>query len=334
LCKTQAKETMPKKKVLSGTRPTGPLHLGHLEGILRNWVKLQDDYDCSYFIADLHYLTARSDTGCLQEYIRDVVIDLLSVGINPDRSTLFVQSHIPEHYQLHLLLSMITPIGWLERCPTYKEQVQQLGLGDAVGYGMLGYPVLMATDIVIHDADYVPIGEDQLPHLEVPREIVRRFNSLYGQVLVEPQALLTPVKRLLGTDRRKMSKSYGNAIYLKDSPEQISKLVATMITDPQRPRRDDPGHPEECNVFVYHGIYNSLRTEEIARDCKPGKLGCRECKQELAKAIIAELSPIQAKRKELEAKPEYIKKVLSAGDAAAQKSASATLSRVFRAMKL
>jgi tryptophanyl-tRNA synthetase len=325
---------MPKKKVLSGTRPTGPLHLGHLEGILRNWVKLQDDYDCSYFIADLHYLTTRTDTSQLQEYIRDVVIDLLSVGIDPERSTLFVQSHIPEHYQLHLLLSMITPVGWLERCPTYKEQVQQLGLGDSVGYGMLGYPVLMATDIVIHDADFVPIGEDQLPHLEVTREIVRRFNSLYGQVLVEPKALLTPVKRLLGTDRRKMSKSYGNAIYLKDSPEQISKLVATMVTDPKRPRRSDPGHPEECNVFVYQGIYNCQRTAEIAKDCKQGILGCRECKQELAKAIIAELSPIQANRKELEANPKYIKEVLSAGDAAAQKSASATLSRVFKAMKL
>lgn len=325
---------MAKKKVLSGTRPTGPLHLGHLEGILRNWAELQDEYDCSYFIADLHYLTDRSDTGRLQDYIRDVAIDLLSVGIDPQRSTLFVQSHIPEHYQLHLLLSMITSVSWLERCPIYKEQVKELGLGETVGYGMLGYPVLMATDIVIHDADYVPIGEDQLPHLEMTREIVRRFNNTYGAVLIEPQALLTPVKRLLGTDRRKMSKSYGNAIYLKDSPQQIRNMVATMITDPKRPRKEDVGHPDECNVFSYHQIYNSARSEGIAADCKTAKLGCKECKGELADAIIEELAPIKAKRSELEADPDYVKDVLATGDTRARQVASATLKRVMTAMRL
>jgi len=325
---------MAKKKVLSGTRPTGPLHLGHLEGILRNWAELQDEYDCSYFIADLHYLTDRSDTGQLQDYIRDVAIDLLSVGIDPQRSTLFVQSHIPEHYQLHLLLSMITSVSWLERCPIYKEQVKELGLGETVGYGMLGYPVLMATDIVIHDADYVPIGEDQLPHLEMTREIVRRFNNTYGAVLIEPQALLTPVKRLLGTDRRKMSKSYGNAIYLKDSPQQIRNMVATMITDPKRPRKEDAGHPEECNVFSYHQIYNSARSEGIAVDCKTTKLGCKECKGELADAIIEELAPIKAKRTELEADHDYVKDVLATGDTRARQVASATLKRVMTAMRL
>jgi len=325
---------MDKKKVLSGTRPTGPLHLGHLEGILRNWVNLQEDYDCSYFIADLHYFTDRSEAKHLQEFVYDVAIDLISSGIDPKRATLFVQSHIPQHYQLHLLLSMITPVGWLERCPTYKEQVSEMGLGDSVGYGMLGYPVLMATDIVIHDADFVPIGEDQLPHMEVTREIVRRFNGIFGDVLKEPQALLTPVRRLLGVDRRKMSKSYGNAIYLKDSPEQIRSLVANMITDPKRPRKEDVGHPDECNVYTYQEIYNSGRLEEIAEDCRKAKLGCKECKGELAEAVIKKLEPIKERRSQLEAKPDFITDVLVAGDKKAKESASITLKRVMEAMKL
>jgi len=252
-----------KKRILSGMRPTGPLHLGNLHGALLNWVQMQDQYDCFYFIADWHALTSDyENTDKITGYVREMMIDWLSVGLSPEKSTLFVQSHIKEHAELFLLLSMITPVPWLERNPTYKDQIVQLSNKDLSTFGFLGYPVLQAADIIMYKANGVPVGIDQVPHVEITREIARRFNYLYGEVFPEPDSILTKTPKILGTDRRKMSKSYNNAIYLGDSPENIRKTVATMITDPQRARKSDPGNPEVCNVFECHKIYTDIDTKQ------------------------------------------------------------------------
>jgi tryptophanyl-tRNA synthetase len=323
-----------RENILAGIRPTGPSHLGHYEGIYKNWVKLQDDYNCTYEIADLHTLTDRLDHSQLKENILEVAIDLISVGIDPEKSILFVQSDLSEHYELFLLLSMVTPVSWLERCPTYKEQVQQLNLGDTVGYGLLGYPVLQAVDICIHKGQFVPIGEDQLPHLEITREIVRRFNHYYGDTLIEPQPILSKTPRLLGTDNRKMSKSYNNAIFLKDTPDIIRKKVLSMITDPERKRRNDPGHPDVCNIFSYYKIFKPEIIKDRERNCMEAKIGCKECKEEMAETLIKYLSDFQKRRKELEDKPEVIEEILNIGAERAKINAKEVLTSVKEALKI
>jgi len=328
-------ETRKKKgKILSGIRPTGPCHIGHYEAIMKNWAQLQYEYECSYEVADLHALTDRTDTRDLQDNIFEVLIDLLSVGIDPNISTLFIQSHLPEHSELHLLLSMVTPVSWLELCPTYKEKREEVQQGVGISYGLLGYPVLMATDIIVHKGEFVPVGEDQLPHLELTREIARRFNNLYGNVLIEPQAILTKTPRILGIDNRKMSKSYGNSIYLKDTDDVMRDKVMIMITDPQRAYRKDPGHPEVCNVFSFHLLYNVDRAREIESDCRAAKIGCKECKKELAEKIIEKFKEYKEKRAEFEKKKDYIDDVIREGDKKAKEVASDTIARVKEAMRI
>jgi len=327
---------VPKKgRILSGHRPTGRLHLGHLEGTLRTWAALQDDYECFFEIADWHALTtAYEDTEPLRENIEQVAIDWLAAGLDPERSVLFVQSDVKEHAELHLLLSMVTPVSWLERCPTYKDQQQQLGEERTAGYGFLGYPVLQAADIIIYKADTVPIGEDQLPHLELTREIVRRFNHIYGPVFPEPQAKLSQFPVIPGTDGRKMSKSYGNTIDLNDSPEAIAEKIRKMFTDPEKIYQGDPGHPDKCPVFVYHNIYNKERTEHIKPSCQSGELGCVDCKAELIEHLLVALEPIMQRRTDLEADRSVVREVLAAGAESAREVAAQTMIKVRAAMKI
>ncbi|MBW2038621.1 MAG: tryptophan--tRNA ligase [Deltaproteobacteria bacterium] len=289
---------MEKRRVVSGMRPTGKTHLGHIHGILENWRGLQDEYECFYFAADWHALTSEyKNTSVINESLTEMFIDWLSVGLDPQRSTLFVQSWIKEHAELHLLLSMITPLGWLERNPTYKEQQEELGDKELGTYGFLGYPVLQAADILMYKGNYVPVGRDQLPHLEITREIARRFNYLYREVFPLPEALLTEVPNLLGIDGRKMSKSYNNAIYISDPEEVLAAKIEQMITDPQRGYRKDPGDPEVCSVFSYHRIYTDPEVvREIDRDCRRAGIGCTECKRILVKRVKEYLAPIQEKR--------------------------------------
>ena len=299
-----------KQRVLSGMRPSGRLHLGHLHGALSNWVELQKSYDCFYFVADWHALTTEyENTSNIKNNSIDMVIDWLSVGVDPEKSTIFVQSQLPEHAELYLFLSMITPLPWLERCPTYKEQLKEIKLRDLHTYGFLGYPVLQAADILIYKADKVPVGEDQLPHLELTREIARRFNSFYGEILAEPKALLTKTPKVPGNDGRKMSKSYNNCVYLSDEPNIISKKVSAYITDPARIHPADLGHPEICPVFSLHKIY-SENHKEIGGSCEKGKIGCVKCKQMLTSEIVKSIEPIQKKQKEFKQNPEAINKIL------------------------
>jgi tryptophanyl-tRNA synthetase len=327
-------------------RPTGRLHLGHLHGALENWVRLQEEYDCFFFVADWHALTTDfEDVSGIAPSVSEMVIDWLSVGLDPERCTLFRQSAVKEHAELYLLLSMITPVGWLERNPTFKEMREEIQGKDLSGHGFLGYPVLQAADIVMYGARRVPIGVDQLPHLELTREIVRRFNHLYGDVLVEPQHLLSPAPKLLGVDNRKMSKSYGNAILLSDPPEEVERKVMQMITDPARKRRHDPGDPDVCNVFSFHKIYKTeavtaahvdlLPLEEVARQCRSAELGCVEDKKQLAREINAALdATIRPRRAALEKDPGRVEKILAAGSEKARGAASETMGRVRRAMGL
>lgn len=265
---------MSKKIILSGTRPTGNIHLGNYFGALENWVRLQEDYDCHFFIADWHALTTGyADTEKLKENTLSLMADFLAVGLDPDKSTLFLQSSVLEHAELFLLLGMNTPLSWLERCPTYKDLMANMGEKDIATYGFLGYPALQAADILIYKADFVPVGEDQLPHLEITREIARRFNYIYGkEVFPEPMPLLTKSKVLPGTDGRKMSKSYNNTIALADTPEEVKKKVMSMITDPARIRKDDPGHPDVCTVFAFHKVFNESMVPEIESSCKGGSI--------------------------------------------------------------
>lgn len=328
--------TRPRPRILSGMRPTGRLHIGNFVGALQNWIKLQDDYECYHFVADWHMLTTDyADVGALQENILEMVTDWLAAGLDPQKATFFVQSRLPEHAELHLLFSMITPLGWLERVPTYKEQLENLQGRDLHTYGFLGYPVLQAADILIYKAGYVPVGEDQVPHVELTREIARRFNHLYKPVFPEPEALLTPSPRLPGTDGRKMSKSYGNAIFLSDPPAVVSKKVAGMMTDPARKRRSDPGNPDVCPVFDFHKIFSPPDVvDRVNRECRTAEIGCVECKTLMAESLNRALAPIQERRKYFEQNPNEVWDILEEGTRKARTVAQETMAEARSAMNL
>jgi tryptophanyl-tRNA synthetase len=324
-----------KGRILSGMRPTGELHLGHVIGALRNWVALQSEYDCFYFVADHHALMSEYHRPeVIRESTLANVADWIACGVDPEQSTIFVQSHVPEHAELHLILSCITPLGWLERCPTYKEQLVELEKGgkDVRNYAFLGYPVLQAADIILYKANHVPVGEDQIPHLELTREIVRRFNATFcksgTEIFPEPLAKLTAVPRLLGLDRRKMSKSYGNCILLSDPAEDVARKISTMFTDPKRVRRADPGHPEECNVHDYYRAFAPERADEVAGKCRAAEWGCTDCKKDLAATLNVSLDPIRAKRAELLGDKAALEKILREGNERARTVAAATMKEV------
>lgn len=322
---------MVKGRILSGMRPTGTLHIGHLS-VLQNWVQLQEDYNCYYTIADLHALTtAYDEAGKIEEYVREMLLDWLSVGIDPERSVVFVQSQVKEHAELHLLLSMVTPLSWLERVPTYKEQIQQFRKEgkDISTYGFLGYPLLQAADIMVYRADAVPVGEDQLPHLELCREIVRRFNYLYQTKLFpEPQAKLSRVSVLPGVDGRKMSKSYNNDIPINCDPQALWARVRMMVTDPERIHVTDLGHPDVCTVFAYQQMYAPQEIEEIREECEKARIGCVACKQKLAEKMNEVLEPIRERRSALEADEAFLKDVLAEGGKRAHEEAGRTMEQV------
>jgi tryptophanyl-tRNA synthetase len=325
------------KRVVSGMRPTGRLHLGHLVGALQNWEQLQRQYDCFYFVADWHALTSHyASTGQIVEDALDNAADWLGAGVDPEKSTLFVQSMVPEHAELYLLLQMITPIPWLERVPTYKEQMEQLAERDLSNLGFLGYPLLQTADVIIYDAHYVPVGDDQVPHLELSREVVRRFHGFYGEIFVEPQPLLTPTPRLPGLDNRKMSKSYNNTIDLSDSPDDVVKKIRQMYTDPKRVRADIPGTVEGNPVFIYHDAFNpdKAEVEDLKARYRAGKVGDVEVKTKLAAAVNAMLDPIRARRAEALKRPGYLKDVLVEGSKRARAVAQETMVRVRNAVKL
>jgi tryptophanyl-tRNA synthetase len=322
---------MAKQVILSGMQPTGQLHLGNLEGALRHWVKLQSDYEMYCCIVDWHALTSDYDqTSELRGRIIEVAIDYLSAGLDPEKCAIFIQSQVKEHAELHLLFSMIVPIPWLERVPSYKEKSVELGLDS---YGFLGYPLLQAADILIYKANWVPVGKDQLPHIELTREVARRFNGLYGDVFPEPQGKLSQAPAILGTDNRKMSKSYNNHICMGESEESTAKKISTMYTDPTKIRMGDPGHPDECPVYLLHKIYNPDH-KGIHRDCSTGKLGCVKCKKICAEQTNNALGPIRQKRAELEKDLTYVKKVLESGADRARAKAQQTMEDVRKAMKL
>jgi tryptophanyl-tRNA synthetase len=325
-----------KGSVLSGMRPTGKLHLGHLEGALKNWLDLQREYDCHYFVADWHALTTDfADPSGIRASTRDMVLDWLAVGLDPTRSTIFVQSGILEHAELFLLLGMFTPLPWLFRNPTYKEQQQEIRDKDLSNLGFLGYPVLQAADILMYRADFVPVGVDQVPHLELTREIARRFNALYGETLKEPQAKLTEVPKIPGTDGRKMSKSYGNAVFLADSPDQVAAKLKPMVTDPARIRRKDPGDPAVCPVFTLHQTFSSPEEREwAAAGCRTAGIGCLQCKDVLIANVNNRLAPIRTRREDLAADPGRVDRVLEEGTARAREDARRTMRDVRAAMKL
>jgi len=326
---------MNKKKVLSGIQPTGRLHLGNLIGAIENWVELQDKYECYFFLADLHALTTAYDrTQDLKGDIKEAAIDLLSSGLSPEKCVLFRQSDIPEHSELNLLFSMITPLPWLERVPTYKSKIEELAEKDLGTYGFLGYPVLQAADILIYKADFVPVGQDQLPHIELTREIARRFNYFYGNVFSEPKDLLTEFPVLPGLDGRKMSKSYKNTIAISDAPEIIRKKVSSMITDPARVKKEDKGHPEVCSVYDFYKVFAKEREDKVARECREARRGCVECKKELAGTLIEYLAPVHKKRKEFEKDPRRLERILAEGAGKARRVAAKTLEEAKRSMGL
>jgi tryptophanyl-tRNA synthetase len=325
------------KVVLSGMRSTGKIHLGNYFGALKNWVELQDGYRCFYMAADWHALTSDyADTAGIVPSGLDMVADWIAAGIDPERSTLFVQSLVPEHAELHLLLSMTVPLGWLERVPTYKEQMDQLSEKDLSTLGFLGYPLLQTADIIMYNAQFVPVGEDQVPHLELSREIVRRYHNFYGQLFVEPKPLLTKVSRLPGLDNRKMSKSYGNTIDLSDDTETVRKKVMKMYTDPNRVRADTPGTVEGNPVFLYHDAFNPdlAEIEDLKTRYRAGKVGDVEVKTKLAKALNAHLEPMRVRRAELLAKPSALRELIFEGSRKARAVAQETMARVRDAVKL
>jgi tryptophanyl-tRNA synthetase len=325
-----------KKRILSGMRPTGPLHLGNYHGALDNWITMQETYDCFFFIADWHALTSDYENpGNIQRFVQEMMIDWLSAGLSPEKCTLFVQSSVMEHAELFLLLSMITPVPWLERNPTYKDQIVQLENKDLSTFGFLGYPVLQAADIIMYKASGVPVGIDQVPHIEITREIARRFNYLYGHIFPEPDAILTESSKILGLDRRKMSKSYNNAIYLSNSPEEIRTKVATMVTDPDRARRKDPGNPEICNVFEFHKLYSPQTVgAEINGQCRSAAIGCVDCKKIMAENLISALTPIREKRKYFEDRPETVQEIIASGNQKARAVARQTMQEVRSAIHI
>lgn len=324
-----------KKKILSGMRPSGKLHLGNYVGALSQWVDLQYKYKCFFMIADWHALTTEyQNTKELKNNVVDVILDWLAVGLNPEQATIFVQSEVKQHAELSLLLSMFTPLAWLERCPTYKDQIKQLENKEIETHGFIGYPVLQAADIVIYKADCVPIGEDQVPHLELTREIVRRFNFYHGDTFIEPQAILSKTPRLLGFDGRKMSKSYNNCIFLSDSKETILEKSKLMITDPARIKKSDLGHPEVCSVFDYQKVFNSEAASEIDSACRKATIGCVECKKKLAETINNLFEPWRGRRAEFESKPGKIKDIILSGNDVAKKTTEETMVEVRERLNL
>ncbi|MGD9158100.1 MAG: tryptophan--tRNA ligase [Desulfobacteraceae bacterium] len=320
-----------KKRIVSGMRSTGKLHLGHLHGALNNWMNLQEEYECFFFVADWHALTSEyANSKIIKESVHEILKDWISAGLDPEKATFFIQSDIKEHAELHLLFSMITPLPWLERNPTYKDQLKELTQKDLYTYGFLGYPVLQAADILLYKANGVPVGEDQAPHLELTREIARRFNHLYQkEVFPEPATILAPTSRILGLDRRKMSKSYNNSIYLTDTDKEIMTRVSQMITDPQRARKSDPGDPDICNVFTFHQIYSPEDTvNQINEECRKAEIGCVECKKMMAVNLINALQPIREKRNELDSHPDMVKEIIDKGNKRAKSIAEETMGEV------
>jgi len=356
--KSAAQPAPANRRVLSGMRPTGKLHIGHYVGALQNWVRLQNDYDCFFFVADWHALTTNyADTSRVKQDTTEIAIDWLSAGLDPEKATLFIQSHVPQHAELHLLLSMMTPVGWLERVPTYKEMRENLKDRDLGTYGFLGYPVLMTSDILMYQAAFVPVGEDQVPHVEITREIARRFNQFYwkpsktrsGRILrgaavpeekrayvfPEPQPLLTPAPKLPGTDGRKMSKSYGNFISLSDPETVVRQKLKTMVTDPARVRRTDPGNPDVCPVGDLHKIFSSKETmEKVNIGCRSAGIGCIECKGWVADHIMEVLNPMQERRRPFEQNPKMAWDILEAGSERARRAAQETLEQAHEAMHM
>jgi tryptophanyl-tRNA synthetase len=343
------------RRVLSGMRPTGKLHIGHYVGALQNWVRLQSEYDCFFFVADWHALTTDyADTSRVKENLLEMTFDWLAAGLDPEKATLFIQSHVPQHAELHLLLSMMTPLGWLERVPTYKEQKENIKEKDLNTYGFLGYPVLMTSDILMYQAAYVPVGEDQVAHVEITREIARRFNGFYPRsgtgrtglvlpinsvppppVFPEPKPLLTKAAKLPGLDGRKMSKSYGNSILLSDPEAEVRRKLKPMVTDPARVRRTDPGNPDICPVGDLHKIFSSPETiAEVYQGCTTAGIGCIQCKTWVADNIVSILNPIQERRRKYEENPKLAWDILEAGSASARKAADATLGEVREAMHM
>ncbi|HVO22873.1 MAG TPA: tryptophan--tRNA ligase [Candidatus Margulisiibacteriota bacterium] len=330
--------------IVSGMRPTGRLHLGHLHGALRNWVRLQNERRCFFFVADWHALTTDPEhTSKIQTNGIEMVADWLAAGLDPKRAVIFRQSAIKEHAELHLLLSMITPTPWLLRNPTVKEQARDLGLlatdDEAevakLNYGLLGYPVLQAADVLIYKAAGVPVGVDQAPHIELTREIARRFNNYYGDVFPEPEALLTEVAKVPGTDGRKMSKSYNNAVFLSDPPEEIDAKLSRMMTDPRRVRRSDPGEPNDCPAFNLHRIYCTPdEIDYVTKGCRTAGIGCLDCKKVMIKHVISDLAPIRERRAALERRPQEVTAVLERGNEQARSVAAATMRDVRDAMAL
>lgn len=335
------------KRVLSGMRPTGLLHLGHYHGVLKNWLKLQADYDCFFFVADWHALTTHyEDPKIIAASVWDMVIDWLAAGVDPNQATIFIQSQVPEHAELHVLLSMLTPLSWLERVPSYKDQQEKLREKDLATYGFLGYPLLQSADILAYKASFVPVGEDQVSHIELTREVARRFNYLYGQqpglpreeyrvILPEPQALLTAAAKMPGLDGQKMSKSYHNTLSLRETPEAVAKKLRTMPTDPARIRLKDPGNPAHCPVWKLHQVYSSAETQAwVQNGCQSASIGCIACKQPVIEAVTAELAPIQQRAQALAADPAQVRTILANGCERARATAQATLVEVRQALGL
>jgi tryptophanyl-tRNA synthetase len=333
-----------KKIIVSGMRPTGRLHLGHLHGALRNWIRLQAEARCFFFVADWHALTTDPEhTSKIAENTRDMVADWLAVGLDPQKAVIFTQSVVKEHAELHLLLSMITPTPWLVRNPTVKEQARDLGLLGSeddtevmkLNYGLLGYPVLQSADVLLYKATGVPVGVDQAPHIELTREIARRFNNFYGNVFPEPDTILTEVPKVPGTDGRKMSKSYNNAVFLSDTPKDVDARLSRMMTDPRRVRRTDPGEPNDCPAFNLHRIYCTPdEIDYVSNGCRTAGIGCLDCKKVMIKHVIAELAPIHERRVALEADPEQVTATLERGNQQAWEVASATMREVRHAIGL
>ena len=327
---------MSKKRVLSGIQPSGRLHIGNLVGALQNWVRLQDQYECYYFIADWHALTSQyADTSMLKDYVKDVLINCLAAGLDPEKATIFAQSRVIEHAELHLLLSMVTPLSWLERVPTYKEKQQEVKDKDLNTYGFLGYPLLQSADILIYRAHYVPVGVDQMPHLEITREIGRRFNNFYGEVFPDPEGLLTQFPKVVGTDGRKMSKTYDNCIFLSDSPKEVEQKVRTMTTDPQRIKRTDKGDPELSPVYQLHKIFSSKEEQdEVAQGCRTAGIGCIDCKKILIKNLLALLGPLWERRASLMKRPDELEDIIASGSEKARTTALETMVQVRKAIGL
>jgi len=322
------------KIVLSGMRPTGALHLGNLVGALRNWIRLQDIYRCYYSIVGWHALSSEyMNSKVIKDFTFEVACDWLAAGLDPEKCVMFLQSEVKEHAELHLILSMVTPLPWLERVPTFKEMQQEIGDKDLNTYGFFGYPVLQAADIAVYKADFVPVGEDQAAHLELTREIVRRFNRIFGPIFPEPQTLLTEVPRLAGTDGRKMSKSFGNAIEIKDPPDAIRRKILPMVTDTRRMRRSDPGEPNDCPVFTLHKAFvpNAVQ-DEIAGGCRTAGIGCLDCKKVVLDHMLRELAPISERRRSFEKNPDRVWAILEDGNSRAREAARRTMDEVRAAL--